>query len=224
MTPWKPLMAIVAALVCASNVVFRSFGRADDLGARRAGRAPAGRGGAGHRLRHRAHRAGRAAGRRRPGPRRCPAGARRRGRGGALRRRGRRGAGRRRRDRHRSLLGAGRRARDLPRLAHPARRVPGRPGALRGGMGAAALQARPLGAPGRGAARGVVDRGVRLINDHEFRCSTQELVAAALAGASRRGYDSVRQPVEGTILTVVREMAGAASHAVARSGFSERKP
>jgi DAK2 domain fusion protein YloV len=60
----------------------------------------------------------------------------------------------------------------------------------------------------RGAAEELVARPGELIRP--------PLVAAALAGASRRGYDSVRQPVEGTILTVVREMAGAASHAVAQ--------
>jgi len=59
----------------------------------------------------------------------------------------------------------------------------------------------------RGAAEELVARPGELIRP--------PLIAAALAGASRRGYDSVRQPVEGTILTVVREMAGAASHAVA---------
>jgi DAK2 domain fusion protein YloV len=60
----------------------------------------------------------------------------------------------------------------------------------------------------RGAAEELVARPGELIRP--------PLVAAALAGASRRGYDSVRRPVEGTILTVVREMAGAASHAVAQ--------
>lgn len=60
----------------------------------------------------------------------------------------------------------------------------------------------------RGAAEELVARPGELIRP--------PLVAAALAGASRRGYDSVRQPVEGTILTVMREMAGAASHAVAQ--------
>ncbi|MDO9409940.1 DAK2 domain-containing protein [Patulibacter sp.] len=60
----------------------------------------------------------------------------------------------------------------------------------------------------RGAAEELVARPGELIRP--------PLVAAALAGASHRGYDSVRQPVEGTILTVVREMAGAASHAVAQ--------
>lgn len=60
----------------------------------------------------------------------------------------------------------------------------------------------------RGAAEELVARPGELIRP--------PLVAAALAGASRRGYDSVRQPVEGTILTVAREMAGAASHAVAQ--------
>ncbi|MGE4426567.1 MAG: DAK2 domain-containing protein, partial [Solirubrobacteraceae bacterium] len=59
----------------------------------------------------------------------------------------------------------------------------------------------------RGAAEELIARPGELIRP--------PLIAAALAGAARRGYDSVRQPVEGTILTVVREMAGAASHAVA---------
>jgi DAK2 domain fusion protein YloV len=60
----------------------------------------------------------------------------------------------------------------------------------------------------RGAAEELVARPGELIRP--------PLVAAALAGASHRGYDSVRQPVEGTILTVAREMAGAAAHAVAQ--------
>ncbi|WP_210492718.1 DAK2 domain-containing protein [Patulibacter sp. SYSU D01012] len=59
----------------------------------------------------------------------------------------------------------------------------------------------------RGAAEELVARPGELIS--------APLVAAAIAAASRRGYDSVRQPVEGTILTVVREMAGAAAHRVA---------
>jgi DAK2 domain fusion protein YloV len=60
----------------------------------------------------------------------------------------------------------------------------------------------------RGATEELVARPGELISP--------PLVAAALAGAAHRGYDSVRQPVEGTILTVMREMAGAASHAVAQ--------
>jgi DAK2 domain fusion protein YloV len=60
----------------------------------------------------------------------------------------------------------------------------------------------------RGATEELVARPGELISP--------PLIAAALAGAARRGYDSVRQPVEGTVLTVVREMAGAAAHAVAQ--------
>ncbi|MFA4927317.1 MAG: DAK2 domain-containing protein [Patulibacter sp.] len=60
----------------------------------------------------------------------------------------------------------------------------------------------------RGATEELVARPGELISP--------PLIAAALAGAARRGYDSVRQPVEGTVLTVIREMAGAAAHAVAQ--------
>jgi DAK2 domain fusion protein YloV len=60
----------------------------------------------------------------------------------------------------------------------------------------------------RGAAEELIQRPGQLI--------APPIVVAALAGAAHRGYDSVRQPVEGTILTVVREMAGAAAHALAQ--------
>lgn len=60
----------------------------------------------------------------------------------------------------------------------------------------------------RGAAEELIQRPGQLI--------APPIVVAALAGAARRGYDSVRQPVEGTILTVVREMSGAAAHALAQ--------
>ncbi|MBF6621364.1 MAG: DAK2 domain-containing protein [Patulibacter sp.] len=60
----------------------------------------------------------------------------------------------------------------------------------------------------RGATEELVARPGELISP--------PLIAAALAGAAHRGYDSVRQPVEGTVLTVIREMAGAAAHAVAQ--------
>jgi len=41
------------------------------------------------------------------------------------------------------------------------------------------------------------------------------LIAAALSNASRAAYDSVREPVEGTMLTVIREMAAAVSRRLA---------
>jgi fatty acid kinase len=41
------------------------------------------------------------------------------------------------------------------------------------------------------------------------------LIAAALSNASRAAYDSVREPVEGTMLTVIREMASAVSRRLA---------
>ena len=41
------------------------------------------------------------------------------------------------------------------------------------------------------------------------------LIAAALARAADRAYTSVREPAEGTILTVVREMAGRVAHELA---------
>jgi DAK2 domain fusion protein YloV len=41
------------------------------------------------------------------------------------------------------------------------------------------------------------------------------LLAAALSNASRAAYDSVREPVEGTMLTVIREMSAAVSRRIA---------
>ena len=53
----------------------------------------------------------------------------------------------------------------------------------------------------RGAAEELISRPGELVDP--------VLVAAALARAAERAYGSVREPAEGTILTVAREMAGA---------------
>src|SRR3954470_23931474 len=51
----------------------------------------------------------------------------------------------------------------------------------------------------RGAAEELISRPCRLIDP--------VLIAAAMARPAYRAYDSVRSPAEGTILTVMREMA-----------------
>jgi uncharacterized protein len=61
----------------------------------------------------------------------------------------------------------------------------------------------------RGAAEELVSRPGELIDS--------TLIAAALANAAERAYASVRQPAEGTILTVAREMARQISSDVAHS-------
>ena len=61
----------------------------------------------------------------------------------------------------------------------------------------------------RGAAEELVSRPGELIDS--------ALIAAALANAAERAYASVRQPAEGTILTVAREMARQMSSDVAHS-------
>jgi uncharacterized protein len=55
----------------------------------------------------------------------------------------------------------------------------------------------------RGAAEELISRPGELVDPM--------LISAAMARAAQRAYDSVREPAEGTILTVVREMAAAAA-------------
>jgi dihydroxyacetone kinase-like predicted kinase len=59
----------------------------------------------------------------------------------------------------------------------------------------------------RGAAEELISRPGELIDP--------VLIGAALASAADQGYGSVQQPAEGTILTVVREMARRVSHDLA---------
>src|ERR671928_1002377 len=59
----------------------------------------------------------------------------------------------------------------------------------------------------RGAAEELASRPGELVDP--------VLISAALARAADRAYDSVREPAEGTILTVVREMAARASSEIA---------
>jgi hypothetical protein len=66
----------------------------------------------------------------------------------------------------------------------------------------------------RGAAEELVSRPGELIDS--------TLIAAALANAAERAYASVRQPAEGTILTVAREMARQISSDVAHSPEGKR--
>jgi uncharacterized protein len=62
----------------------------------------------------------------------------------------------------------------------------------------------------RGAAEELISRPGELIDP--------VLIGAALASASDQAYGSVQQPAEGTILTVVREMARRVSHDLAHMG------
>src|SRR5579863_4035646 len=66
----------------------------------------------------------------------------------------------------------------------------------------------------RGAAEELVSRPGELIDP--------TLVGAALAKAADRAYSSVREPAEGTILTVAREMAHQIASDVAHSAESTR--
>jgi len=61
----------------------------------------------------------------------------------------------------------------------------------------------------RGAAEELISRPGELIDP--------TLVGAAVAQAAQRAYSSVREPVEGTMLTVMRDMAAALSHHLAHS-------
>jgi len=61
----------------------------------------------------------------------------------------------------------------------------------------------------RGAAEELISRPGELVDP--------VLVAAAVGKAAQRAYASVREPVEGTMLTVMRDMAAALSHDLAHS-------
>jgi DAK2 domain fusion protein YloV len=62
----------------------------------------------------------------------------------------------------------------------------------------------------RGAAEELISRPGELVDP--------VLLAAAMARAADQAYRSVRAPAEGTILTVIREMAGHMTHVIAHSG------
>ena len=62
----------------------------------------------------------------------------------------------------------------------------------------------------RGAAEELISRPGALVDP--------ALLAAAVAQAAQRAYASVREPVEGTMLTVMRDMAAALAHEVAHGG------
>ncbi len=65
----------------------------------------------------------------------------------------------------------------------------------------------------RGAAEELASPRGRLIDP--------KLLSAALSNAERAAYAAIRNPVEGTMLTVAREMAGAVSHYLAHSEQTE---
>lgn len=67
----------------------------------------------------------------------------------------------------------------------------------------------------RGAAEELISRPGALVDP--------ALLAAAVAKAAQRAYASVREPVEGTMLTVMRDMAAALAHAVAHPGASSNE-
>lgn len=77
-------------------------------------------------------------------------------------------------------------------------------GAIRGSRGNSGIILSQLW---RGFARSI---------DHKVVCNVQDL-AAALREASNTAYAGVNNPVEGTMLTVARETAAAAEHAVSQS-------
>src|SRR5207248_6275044 len=68
----------------------------------------------------------------------------------------------------------------------------------------------------RGAAQELASRPGELVDPI--------LVAAALAGAADAAYESVRDPAEGTMLTVMREMAHAVSHHLAHMDRRRLEP
>ena len=68
----------------------------------------------------------------------------------------------------------------------------------------------------RGAAEELISRPGELIDP--------VLIGAALASAADQAYGSVQQPAEGTILTVVREMAARVSHDLAHMGETRLGP
>src|SRR4029079_1114499 len=68
----------------------------------------------------------------------------------------------------------------------------------------------------RGAAEELISRPGELVDPM--------LISAAMARAAQRAYDSVREPAEGTILTVVREMAASAATELAHMANSRLGP
>ncbi|HLM51877.1 MAG TPA: DAK2 domain-containing protein [Solirubrobacteraceae bacterium] len=68
----------------------------------------------------------------------------------------------------------------------------------------------------RGAAEELISRPGELVDP--------ALVAAAMARAADRAYGSVRDPAEGTILTVVREMAARLASELAHGGYRPLSP
>jgi DAK2 domain fusion protein YloV len=68
----------------------------------------------------------------------------------------------------------------------------------------------------RGAAEELISRPGELVDPM--------LISAAMARAAQRAYDSVREPAEGTMLTVVREMAASAATELAHMSNSRLGP
>jgi uncharacterized protein len=68
----------------------------------------------------------------------------------------------------------------------------------------------------RGAAEELISRPGELVDPM--------LISAAMARAAQRAYDSVREPAEGTMLTVVREMAASAATELAHMQHSRLGP
>jgi DAK2 domain fusion protein YloV len=68
----------------------------------------------------------------------------------------------------------------------------------------------------RGAAEELISRPGELVDPM--------LISAAMARAAQRAYDSVREPAEGTMLTVVREMAASAATELAHMDVSRLGP
>jgi DAK2 domain fusion protein YloV len=68
----------------------------------------------------------------------------------------------------------------------------------------------------RGAAEELISRPGELVDPM--------LISAAMARAAQRAYDSVREPAEGTMLTVVREMAASAATELAHMKTSRLGP
>ncbi len=106
---------------------------------------------------------------------------------------------------------------ELDRLAHDDERLLDEIG--RDELVASVARAALLGARGnsgvilsqlvRGAAEELISRPGELVDP--------ALVGAAVAQAAQRAYSSVREPVEGTMLTVMRDMAAALSHHLAHA-------
>src|SRR4051794_5390459 len=68
----------------------------------------------------------------------------------------------------------------------------------------------------RGAAEELISRPGELVDPM--------LISAAMARAAQRAYDSVREPAEGTMLTVAREMAASAATELAHMEHSRLGP